>query len=165
MATSRKLFGLCSVLMGSLFAYSASVQLNDPDWYFWFPLYSCACIVNMTNRTISAKITRQIAVTALWLGIFLFLKVVFQDFVHGIAGFWSLDLSERVVREKTGSVLVIASMILQLKASFMPNDPTKKHQREFSSLVNYGMLTLVAFSYMLSLSFLFFAVQKGEMKF
>ncbi|XP_028764006.1 uncharacterized protein LOC114722210 [Neltuma alba] len=156
MATSRsrKLFVMCSVLMGSLFAYSASVQLNDPDWYFWFPLYSCACIVNLTNSIISAKLTRQIAKLALWLGMFLFVKVVVEDLVNGISGFLSMDLSERVVREKTGSLLVIISMILQLQQSSAPNEP--------SSFVNYGMLLLVFFSCIPSLVFV---VGKREMKF
>ncbi|KAF7828801.1 transmembrane protein 220 [Senna tora] len=158
---SRELFSLCSLLMGTLFAYSASVQLNDSDWYFWFPLYSCACVVNLTNCIIIfPKLNRKVAKLALWLGILLFAKVVVEDLVYGISGFWSLDLSERVVREKTGSLLVILSMILHLhmEQSCVPNK-----QNQISSLVNYGMLILVLFSYMLP--FVFFVVRKGEMKF
>ncbi|KAK7847275.1 hypothetical protein CFP56_006752 [Quercus suber] len=45
MTRSTKVHSLCSVLRASLFAYSASSQLNDHDWYFWFPLYACACVV------------------------------------------------------------------------------------------------------------------------
>ncbi|KAI9089227.1 hypothetical protein K1719_029506 [Acacia pycnantha] len=155
MSKSRNLFVMCSVLMGSLFAYSASVQLNDPDWYVWFPLYSCACIVNLTNSIISTNLNRQIAKLALWLGMFLFVKVVVEDFVNGISGFLSIDLSERVVREKTGSLLVIISMILQLGQSSAPDEPSR--------LVNYGMILLVFFCCILSL--LFFVVQRREMKF
>ncbi|XP_054825466.1 uncharacterized protein LOC129322997 isoform X2 [Prosopis cineraria] len=155
MSRSRNLLVMCSVLMGCLFAYSASVQLNDPDWYFWFPLYSCACMVNLTNSIISAKLNRQIARLSPWLGVFLFVKVVAEDLGNGAAGSLSLDLSERVVREKTGSLLVIISMILQLRLSSAPDDP--------SLLVNYGMLFLVFLSCILTL--LFFLVTKGETKF
>ncbi|KAA8547296.1 hypothetical protein F0562_003840 [Nyssa sinensis] len=35
--------------MASLFAFSASVQFNDSDWYFWFPLYATASVVNLVN--------------------------------------------------------------------------------------------------------------------
>ncbi|WJX95328.1 hypothetical protein P8452_76663 [Trifolium repens] len=94
--------------MSTLFAYSASVQLNDHDWYFWFPLYS---------------------------------------------RFWSLDLSERVVREKIGSILVVISTILQLKAA-------SNVQKDISNIVKYGMLILVIFSYMLP--FIFFVILKEK---
>ena len=70
------------------------------DWYFWFPLYACACVVNLLNWRISPKgAIKHIAKVALLLGVFLFIKVVIEDFVSKIAGFWSLDLTERVVRE------------------------------------------------------------------
>ncbi|XP_027347938.1 uncharacterized protein LOC113859332 [Abrus precatorius] len=130
MATSKRLFNLSSLLMATLFAYSASVQLNDPDWYVWFPLYSCACLINLTNCIISTKLKRLIAKIVLWVGILLHMKVVFEDFVHELAGFWSLDLSERVVREKIGSLLVVISSILQMEASKVQND--------ISSIVKYG---------------------------
>ncbi|KAI4319752.1 hypothetical protein MLD38_033314 [Melastoma candidum] len=42
---------------------------------------------------------------ALWLGLFLFVRVVAEDYRHRIAGFWSVDLRERVVRDKIGSGL------------------------------------------------------------
>lgn len=86
--------------MSTLFAYSASVQLNDP-------------------------------------------------------GFWSLDLSERVVREKVGSIFVVISIFLQMKAA-------SDVQKDISNVVKYGMLVLVVFSYLLP--FVFFVVLKGEMK-
>ncbi|XP_057416490.1 uncharacterized protein LOC130711057 [Lotus japonicus] len=164
MATSRRLFNFCSLLMATLFMYSASVQLNDPDWYFWFPLYSCASLINITNCImITTKLNRLIAKTALWIGILLYLKVVVEDFVYGIAGFWSLDLSKRVVREKIGSVLVVLSTFLQMEASKFQNDPQKNREKDVSSIVKHGMLILVVFSYMLP--FVFFVVLKAEMEF
>ncbi|XP_062154232.1 uncharacterized protein LOC133862428 [Alnus glutinosa] len=164
MAAPTKLYSLCSVLLAFLFAFSASVQLNDPDWYFWFPLYACACMVNMVNWGISCRTQiRLIARMSLLLGIFLFIKVVIEDFVNGTAGFWSLDLSIRVVREKTGSGLVVISMILQLEALLLPDDPMLKKRKEFAKFVGYGMAILVGFGY--GLPFVFFVVQKGELKF
>jgi hypothetical protein len=56
---------------------------------------------------------------------------VIEDFVYEIAGFWSLDLSERVVREKIGSILVVISTILQLKAA-------SNVQKDISNIVKYG---------------------------
>jgi hypothetical protein len=61
-----------------------------------------ARVVNMVNWVIfcRSKIQiRNIARMSLLLGIFLFIKVVIEDSVTGTAGFWSLDLSKRVVRE------------------------------------------------------------------
>ncbi|XP_068655087.1 uncharacterized protein [Aristolochia californica] len=109
------LFSSCSVFMASLFAASASVQLNDP-------------------------------------GIFLFFKVVMEDILQGIAGFWSLDLSKRVVREKTGSGFVVASMFLQLKAFANSNYPRKRRGRRS---LDYGMTLLVAVSFGISFVFIF----------
>lgn len=57
------------------------------------------------------------AVVALFLGALLFMKVVIQDFVSGIAGLCSLDFTERVVTEKIGSGLVVISMMLHLEAA------------------------------------------------
>ncbi|KAJ9177172.1 hypothetical protein P3X46_012413 [Hevea brasiliensis] len=166
MANFTFLFSFCSLLMAAIFAYSACVQLNDPDWYFWFPLYACACVVNMLNWAISSKtFIRKIAEVTVWLGIFLFLKVVVEDFVSETAGFWSLDLSERVVREKTGSGLVIISFILQLQASSHLKYSKSRNQRkkkEFPRCVEYGMAILVCFSF--GLPFVFFVVRNGEMK-
>ncbi|CAJ2635522.1 unnamed protein product [Trifolium pratense] len=141
--------------MSTLFAYSASVQLNDHDWYFWFPLYSSACLINLTNCIKTTKLNKPIATITLWIGILLYIKVVLEDFIYEIAGFWSLDLSERVVREKIGSILVIISTILQMKAA-------SNVQKNISNIVKYGMLILVCFSYMLP--FVFFVILRGEIK-
>ncbi|KAB1214625.1 hypothetical protein CJ030_MR5G002856 [Morella rubra] len=147
MAKPSKLYRLCSVLMTLLFAYSASVQFNDPDWYFWFPLYSCACVVNMVSWAISLRATiRRVARLSLLLGIFLFIKVVTEDIVNGIAGFRSLDLSERVVREKTGSGLVVMCSILQLEASALPKGPTPSQRKGFPKFVDFGEVNFFFFA-------------------
>jgi hypothetical protein len=104
------------------------------DWYFGFPLYSSACLINLTNcikRFKTTKLNKPIATIALWIGILLYIKVVLEDFIYDIAGFWSLDLSERVVREKIGSILVVISTILQLKAA-------SNVQKDISNIVKYG---------------------------
>ncbi|XP_062102318.1 uncharacterized protein LOC133812563 [Humulus lupulus] len=164
MATPTKLYSFCSLAMAALFAYSASVQLDDHDWYFWLPLYSGACIVNLLNWVISSKPINHLGEAVLCLGIFLFIKVVMEDIRDGISGFWSMDLSERVIREKIGSGLVIISMILQLIASTQSPQVSTKPQRNLSPrYVEYGMAFLVGFSY--GLPFLFFVLQKGEMRF
>ncbi|XP_068311539.1 uncharacterized protein, partial [Pyrus communis] len=144
----------CSLLMASLFAYSASVQLNDPDWYFWFPLYLGACVVNLVIWAVSSKAIKQVAEAALWLGIFLFVKVTAES----ASGFLSLDLSERVIREKVGSGLVIISMLLQLAASKSSSAKALPQQSYYPTSVKYGMAVLVGFSF--GLPFVFFVVQK-----
>lgn len=89
------------------------------DWYFWFPLYTCSSIVNFVNGLPGRKspnIIKPLAKFSLWIGLFLFIKVVFEDLLRNkqVSGFWSVDMRERVVREKIGSGLVIGSMALQL---------------------------------------------------
>ncbi|XP_065873611.1 uncharacterized protein [Euphorbia lathyris] len=148
--------------MAMVFAYSASVQLNDPDWYLWFPLYACACAVNLVNWAITSEtIIRQFAKLTLWVGVFLFIKVVIEGLGSGTAGLWCLDLSKRVVREKTGSGLVIISMFLHL------NDPQNSRKRKKNKFpreyVEYGMAMLVFFTF--GLPFVFFVVGNGEIKF
>ncbi|KAK6924293.1 TMEM220 protein [Dillenia turbinata] len=139
-AKPTKLFTLCSLLMALIFAYSTSVQFNDSDWYFWIPLYASACVVHLMNMhyKFDYKPTKPIAKLALCLGIFLFIKVVLEDFVNGIAGFWSLDLRERVVREKIGSGLVVISMLLHLEALSITRESTKGNKPKFPIHVEYG---------------------------
>ncbi|KAM6564519.1 hypothetical protein CsatB_024517 [Cannabis sativa] len=167
MSTPTKLKSFCSLAMAALFAYSASVQLNDHDWYFWLPLYSGASIVNLVSWVISSKPINHLGEAVLCLGIFLFIKVVMEDIGDGISGFWSMDLSERVIREKIGSGLVVISMILQLIASSSstqsPQVSMKRHRNSYPRYVEYGMAFLVGFSY--GLPFVFFVLQRGEMKF
>ncbi|GMI68113.1 hypothetical protein like AT2G23755 [Hibiscus trionum] len=164
MAKLGKLFSCCSLLIAIMFGFSSSVQLNDPDWYFWFPLYACAAIVNLLNWRISPKgPIKHIAKVVLCLGVFLFIKVVVEDFVRKIAGFGSLDLTHRVVREKTGSLLVIISMILHLITLSEPMNHKPRKKRDVGKSVAYGMTSLVGFSY--GLPFVFFVIQKGEMRF
>ncbi|KAF3438850.1 hypothetical protein FNV43_RR17125 [Rhamnella rubrinervis] len=157
MAAPTNLYSLCSLLMATLFAYSASVQLNDPDWYFWFPLYSGACIVNLLNWIVSTRTISHVASAALWLGIYLFIKVVVEDFMDATSGFWSLDLSERVIREKAGSGLVVISMVLQLIVSSSPRVSTPGFNNiKLPRYVEHGMAILVGFGY--GLPFAFFMV-------
>lgn len=90
------------------------------DWYLWLPLYALASAVNLINsRKICNKSRRirQITRTVLSLGLFLLVKVITEDVITERVGILSLDLTHRVVREKIGSGLVIASMVLQLQAS------------------------------------------------
>ncbi|CAH8263261.1 unnamed protein product [Arabidopsis lyrata] len=151
MAKPRNLFRVCSLLMAFLFAYSASVQLNDPDWYFWFPLYTLSCVINLINcrrRISKSRRIKQMIGTALSLGLFLLVKVVVEDVITEKVGVLSLDLTHRVVREKIGSGLVIASMVLQLQSS--------------SETIDFGMVAIVVFGY--GLPFWFFTIEKGEIK-
>lgn len=61
-----------------------------------------------------------------------------EGYAYGEAGFWSLDLSQRVVREKMGSGLVLISMILQLKGSLVAKDPTRRKREKVGSYVVLG---------------------------
>lgn len=71
------------------------------------------------------------ATITIWIGILLCSKVVVEDYVYEIAGFWSLDLSERVVREKVGSIFVIISVFFQMEAA-------SDVQKNISNVVKYG---------------------------
>ncbi|CAA3032506.1 transmembrane 220 isoform X2 [Olea europaea subsp. europaea] len=94
---------------------------------------------------------------AVWLGMFLFIKVIIEDFVDEITGFWSFDMRERVVREKLGSGLVVGSMLMQLESLARPPHPS------CTQVAKLGMPILVGISY--SLSLFFFVFQHREMKF
>lgn len=108
----------------------------------------------MVNWAISSTTTiMHVARVSLLLGLFLFIKVVMEDFVNEIAGFWSLNLSERVVREKIGSGLVVISLILQLEASLVPEDPMRKKKRDSTKFFDYGETNFWFFFF--SLFFLF----------
>ncbi|XP_030538553.2 uncharacterized protein LOC115746779 [Rhodamnia argentea] len=165
MATRMKLSKICSLLMGLLFACSASVQLNDPDWYLWMPLYSSACLVNLTSMVFAtSKMIPRIGKPALWLGMFLFAKVAVEGYRHQIAGFWSLDMRERVVREKFGSGLVVFSMFLHLEAASKKKGLfTRKDEGGVVKHIELGQMILVGIGYGMSL--VFFVFQKDEMKF
>ncbi|KAL6499209.1 hypothetical protein OROHE_026237 [Orobanche hederae] len=123
-ATSKKSVlrvGVCNLLMASLFAISASFQFNDSDWYFWIPLYAIACMVNLVSwgENPTSRM-RKMARFALWLGLFLFVKVVMEGGMM-MTGFWSSNMRERNVREKFGSGLVISSMLLLLLQNSNPH--------------------------------------------
>ncbi|XP_074564117.1 uncharacterized protein LOC141820659 [Curcuma longa] len=143
----------CSIFMSILFAYSASVQLNDPDWYLWLPFYAFASGVDLLYVGFAAsRRLRQVASLVLCGGVLLLVKVVVEDYVGGGGcGLLSLDMRERVVREKLGSGLVVLSMSLQLKVS---SDEGKVEERQSSArLAESGIVALVAVSIALSLHF------------
>ncbi|KAL8546227.1 hypothetical protein ACS0TY_006078 [Phlomoides rotata] len=123
------LLRICHLLMASLFALSASFQFNDPDWYLWIPLYSTACVANLVNGA------KGMGKFALWLGLLLFIKVAVEDLINGAAaaGFWSLDMRERVVREKFGSGLVVTSMFL-VSSSDPNHHPTRLTKYDVSGV-------------------------------
>ncbi|XP_011085535.1 transmembrane protein 220 [Sesamum indicum] len=155
----RSLLGVCCLSMAVLFAVSACFQFNDPDWYFWIPLYVTASVVNMVNwENPPDSRTRKTGRFAFWLGVLLLVKVSVQGFVHGRDGFWSLDMRDRVVREKFGSGLVVISMFLYLDTS---NNST--HHPTRLRLAKYGMPILVGVAY--GLSFVFFGFQHKEMRY
>jgi hypothetical protein len=37
-------WALAHAIMTLFFAYAAYVQLNDPDWYYWFPVYAISSL-------------------------------------------------------------------------------------------------------------------------
>ncbi|KAK4426324.1 hypothetical protein Salat_1400900 [Sesamum alatum] len=143
----RSSLGVCCLLMALLFAVSACFQFNDPDWYFWIPLYVTASLVNLLNWAKPDSRTTKTGGFAFCLGVFLFVKVSIEASVHE---FWSLDMRERVVREKFGSGLVVVSMFLYLDSSSTSDHPTR--------LAKYGMPVLEPF-----LSFLHFVSQKSNL--
>ena len=96
------------------------------------------------NWAISSRTTIcYAAIVALFLGALLFIKVVIEGFVSGIAGLCSLDLTERVVREKIGSGFVVISMILHLEAA---SENKQRKNKKISSFIDVGeILKLVLF--------------------
>ncbi|XP_042395383.1 uncharacterized protein LOC121985800 [Zingiber officinale] len=142
----------CSIIMSILFAYSASVQLNDPDWYLWLPFYAFASIVDLLYVGFAAsRRLRQVASLVLWGGVLLLVKVVVEDYVDGCSGLLSLDMRERVVRETLGSGLVVLSMSLQLKVS--SNEGEVEERQSSARLAQSGIVALVAVSIGLTLHF------------
>ncbi|XP_042390702.1 uncharacterized protein LOC121981955 [Zingiber officinale] len=142
----------CSIIMSILFAYSASVQLNDPDWYLWLPFYASASFVDLLYVGFAAsRRLRQAASLVLWGGVLLLVKVVVEDYVDGCSGLLSLDMRERVVREKLGSGLVVLSMSLQLKVS--SNEGEVEERQSSARLAQSGIVALVAVSIGLTLHF------------
>ncbi|CAI9110040.1 OLC1v1010003C1 [Oldenlandia corymbosa var. corymbosa] len=158
-------FSVCSLLMAFLFAVSASFQLNDPDWYFWFPLYTCGCIVNLANGLCRFPKTPTLAKLTLWLGVCLFIKVAVEGLaIGGVSVLWSIDMRERVVREKNGSGLVTASMYVHLMKQLSRHHQPTRHEAEPATLIQNGMLlTLVTVGY--GVSVLFYLRHHQEMRF
>ncbi|KAJ8485820.1 hypothetical protein OPV22_018305 [Ensete ventricosum] len=126
--------------MSLLFAYSASVQLDDPDWYFWFPLYAFAFGINLLHCGFTSNSLSRSAMLVLCAGILLLAKVIVEGYVKGVAGLWSLNMRERVVREKLGSGLVVVSMLLQLKASRASEEAKKGRGEEAARSAESGII-------------------------
>ncbi|XP_074294332.1 uncharacterized protein LOC141622172 [Silene latifolia] len=162
------LYLICSLLMAALFIISTSAQFDDPDWYFWIPLYAGAAYVNLMNLigTSSSKITTNVGSIILASGEFLASKVILEHYSGESVsvGILSMNMKERVVREKIGSVLVILCMILQVSAGTEFNkDPAKKMRLDVASSTKYGMAILVCIGYGLSAVFLMY--HENEIKF
>lgn len=123
------------------------------DWYLWIPLYGCACAVNLLNWEVSLKAMGYVAKATMGLGICLWVKVVAEDYVkNGIEGFLSLNLSERMVREKTGSGLVVSSMILQLLAAASSPKIHRTTKKMLPRYIRYGKISSIS-SFCISLHF------------
>lgn len=104
------------------------------DWYLWLPLYAVASAVNLLQIGTTVKPVQTAARMALLVGGALFLKVAMEGYAQGTAGVWSLDMRERVVREKLGSGLVIVSMLLHLE----PSPPISQGKPIARRGVDYG---------------------------
>ncbi|KAH9613752.1 hypothetical protein KSS87_017199, partial [Heliosperma pusillum] len=162
------LYLICSLLMAALFIISTCAQFDDPDWYLWIPVYAGAAFVNLMNLigSGSSKITTNIGTFILGAGECLLSKVILEHFTGESVsvGILSMNMRERVVREKFGSALVILCMILQVSAGTeFQKDPAKKTKMDVASPTKYGMAILVCIGYGLSAVFLMFHVT--EMKF
>ncbi|CAM6097731.1 unnamed protein product [Calypogeia fissa] len=112
---------VCSLLLSVLFAYSASVQLNDHDWYIWLPFYTLACLVCLAHAFQFSAASRLSAFVGLVGGSLLFIKVVlegcFRDEVFSWTDLVSLDMEQTLVREKLGSLIVCLALWLELEVS------------------------------------------------
>ncbi|KAI3883474.1 hypothetical protein MKW92_037265 [Papaver armeniacum] len=173
--TEPKVFTISSLLMVFLFAHYASFQIlpipkpsfiyfRVTNWYFWLPLYTFAFAVNMINISTykQSQEIKNIAKLDLLLGIFLFLKVVIEDYVYELASFSSMHFSQRVLREKTGIGLVVILMLLQLLSSSDQSTKGNTKIKVVPRYVNYGMTLLVILSYVIPL--VFFVFLKREIK-
>ncbi|KAJ7544924.1 hypothetical protein O6H91_09G099200 [Diphasiastrum complanatum] len=134
-----------------LFAYSSLVQLNDPDWYFWFPFYSLACTVNLVHVVQASALSRGAAIIGILSAIALLLKVIVEGCLDNGKFLWaelfSLDLEKRLAREKMGSVFVLLSMWLEAKSSGMPSQEDSKARRDIMfghTLLVFGSICLCA---------------------
>ncbi|KAL9229431.1 hypothetical protein vseg_004897 [Gypsophila vaccaria] len=148
------LFIICSILMSTLFVIFASVQFNDPGWYVWIPLYAGAAYVNQMNVVglVSYKRTLNVGNIVLFHGQFLLSQVILEG---GLVRMLSMDLSDRVVRQMFGGVLVSICMIFQISASgSFDRDPEKQVRMEVAPATKHGMAMLVCIGYGLSAVFL-----------
>ncbi|KAL2642225.1 hypothetical protein R1flu_009812 [Riccia fluitans] len=114
-ASPGREFSVSSFILAIVCAYSASVQLNDIDWYFWLPLYSLACFVCLANAMARFNaVSRILSHVGIICGSVLLVKVVlqgcYQDRIFRWKNFMSVDMNQKLVREKFGSLLVCVSM-------------------------------------------------------
>lgn len=65
------------------------------------------------NGNCFSKTIRIFAKLALSLGVFLFIKVVSEDILRGVAGFWSGNM-RNLFKRKLEAELVVTSMFLQI---------------------------------------------------
>lgn len=102
-------------------------------------MYSCAAYVNLKRISsfVASKRITAAGIVALWLGMFLLIKVLLEDFFGDMIGIWSLDMRHRLVREKLGSGLVIWSMILQLAVQ---QNSTNWKSIKIGLLIEFGMI-------------------------
>lgn len=78
-------------------------------------------------------------------GILLLVKVIVEGYVEGVAGLWSLNMRERIVREKLGSGLVVMSMLLHLKASHASKEAKKGRGEQAARSAESGKLAFLFF--------------------
>ena len=83
------------------------------DWYFWLPLYASASIVSFMHTLAPKKYPLWTILTLLF-GILLFFKVIIEAIE--MDALFSMDMQQRIVREKWGSFLVAYAMALQLQS-------------------------------------------------
>uniref|UniRef100_A0A7C9CRQ0 Uncharacterized protein n=2 Tax=Opuntia streptacantha TaxID=393608 RepID=A0A7C9CRQ0_OPUST len=161
-----KLYMISSILMAALFIVSASVQFNDKGWLAWILLYASAAYVNLTSciKQLPLKFVGGMSKLTGFHAQFLLTQVILDDSFHGKAGLWSLDMREKLVREKLGCILVILSVVLQTSAiELFHRDPSRRVNMQVSPSIQNGMAILVGIGY--GLSFVFLKYHEQDMKF
>lgn len=109
-----------------------------PDWYFWFPLYVLAAAINLLRLNFRWRAIAQSAMLVLCGGISLLIKVLVEAHLYGLCGFWSMDMRERVVREKIGSGLVAISMLCILITAAASQEPLRERKAQDRNYVASG---------------------------
>ena len=128
-----------STLVWILFSFSPICL----GWLAWILLYTSAAYVNLTSciKRLPLKWAAGISKLTGFHAQFLLSQVMLDDNFHGKAGLWSLDMREKLVREKLGCILVIISMILQTSAiELFRRDPSKRMNMQVSPSIRNGKL-------------------------